>query len=323
MDEDLQLNRGMFACFPCVILWRWAQKKLTKYDPEREPLFPSPQTILTPPTKKHRPNLPNLSSSGSVPLWSSAPTSPTKSGMGYFSDGKRNGSTSRLSQEGRERLGSISREYGGRMQSLYPSTSTPSTPSFPSTPHTIGRSSIRPLSSINPIVATEPTSPNRPSAPNLGRSASEPRNLSDLGFAPQQIPAFGSISVGRGGRTRSFTLSDRSPLSLGEGDEKNVRRGRSPGPAVFSRLNDIQNQLNDPIEENNSKEASRIINSSIERCSSHPQLTTAISVSGHTDDNIITPPEEDVVRKELGLRGLNSVRGKRGEGKGGKRVKTD
>ncbi|WWC58357.1 uncharacterized protein I303_100897 [Kwoniella dejecticola CBS 10117] len=345
MDEDFQPNRGMLACFPCMILWRWGRNKVSSSDPELEPLFPSPHTVLTPPVKKARPNLPNISSPGSVPLWSSEPTSPTKSGLGsgLFGENKRNGSSSRLSDEGRERLGSISRAYGGRMQPLHP-PSLPSTPSLPCTPYT-GRHALRPLSSLNPMTttmtsaSTESTSPNRPSAPNLGRSASEPRNLSELGFAPHQIPRFGSISVGRGGRKRSLTVSDRSPLGLDleEGEETGGRRGRSPGPALFSRLNDTNADCADTIPDVNvartgygAVDDKRPMDRPLGRSSSHPHLETNTPASDQSDESGL--PETDhgqnqgVVRRELGLRGLSSIRGgKRGRrnGIGGKRIRSD
>ncbi|OCF36317.1 hypothetical protein I316_02192 [Kwoniella heveanensis BCC8398] len=270
------------SCFPCCALYRWIRGHDDRGNPpERQPLFPPPSTILTPPQR--RPNLPNLSSSSlehvtnasGGAIWSSAPVSPAKSTGGFRADQERAGSSSRLNEEGRERMGSISRAYGGRMQFLQPNVSTPSTPSIPSTPVGPGPGHLRPLSSLRPLTATSSSTPTghhnassrdsqadrecerergqvplpyRPSVPNMGRSASEPRNLADLGgFAPHQVP-FGALTVGRGracgsalgrvtrGRNRSATVtaSQRfSSLSVDVSSE-GKGRGRSPGPALMS-----------------------------------------------------------------------------------------
>ncbi|WVW82065.1 hypothetical protein I302_104070 [Kwoniella bestiolae CBS 10118] len=354
----------MWACFPCVVLWKWGRNRLSKTDPEHEPLFPAPSTILTAPTKKQRPNLSNLHSSShssSLPgLFNSEPASPTKStGYGYFGEGKRNGSASKLSEEGRERLGSISRAYGGRMQPLNPlPPSIPSTPSLPSTPHQTqnGHShshvpTIRPLSALTPLqqqqTKSSPTSPYRPSVPNLGRSSSEPRDLSEMGlglgmeqFAPHQIPGFGSITVGRGGsrgRKRSATTSAARlapPLALDVHEERGGRRGRSPGPALYAQdgFDPSGTGLTQGIEEVEREE--RYI--PVGRSLSHPELTFVAANEPNPNQEegtgfgskTGTASEEVVAKRELGLRGLNSHGhrgGERGRGRraGAKRIRSD
>ncbi|WWC86016.1 uncharacterized protein L201_000887 [Kwoniella dendrophila CBS 6074] len=350
MDEEIQPYRGMLACFPCMILWKWGRGRLAKNDPEHEPLFPSPSTILTPPRPHSRPRLPNInSSSSSFAFYASEPTSPTKStgyGSGYFGEHKRAASSSRLSQEGKERLGSISRAYANRMQSLDP----PSHNSSPihSTPHNqsgYNTPNIRPLSAFNPLTTTSNTTsytlPYRPPALNLGRSASEPRNLNDLGgFAPHQIPAFCSINVGRGGirgnRRRSATVTDRlhSPLALNnvnEGNSGNIKRdrGRSPGPKLAGHMiHDTSD--NDFVDQSHYKEETDKVPKLMGRSLSHPGLTTI--TNDLQDDTSNEDQEQDeeqvVVKRELGLRGLRNGRGsKRGKskssGRGGKRIKSN
>lgn len=87
---------------------------------------------------------------------------------------------------------------------------------------------IRPTRSvpITPLpadieVTDTPNTPNRPAAPNLGRSASEPRSLMQLGiteiFAPHQlVPGVNSsqqVARGGRGRPRSATVLERlSPI---------------------------------------------------------------------------------------------------------------
>ncbi|WVF65997.1 hypothetical protein IAT40_000735 [Kwoniella sp. CBS 6097] len=310
----------MLSCFPCCALYRWVRGD--DDDPERQPLFPPPSTILTPP--KRRPNLPNLSSSSldrmaNNPIWSSAPVSPAKSTGAFKTDLERVGSSSKLSEEGRERMGSISRAYGGRMQFLQPNTSTPSTPSIPSTPVGPGLGHLRPLSSLRPLAtpSSTPTGhhepvnafdqdhsqpnqdrfgggqvppPYRPSVPNLGRSASEPRNLADLGgFAPHQVP-FGALTVGRGramgrvsrGRNRSATInaSQRfSSLSVDISSE-GKGRGRSPGPALMSPA-----LIKDDSAGGTAGEADRgakrgtEIGPSMGRSMSHPTLYSGVAIN--------------------------------------------
>ncbi|WVQ62423.1 uncharacterized protein L199_000563 [Kwoniella botswanensis] len=355
MDEEYQPYRGMWACFPCVVLWKWTKDRMARNVAEREPLYPSPNTILTAPTKKQRPNFSNLHhsshSSSFHGLFSSEPASPTKSTVnGYFSEGKRNASTSKLSEEGRERLGSISRAYGGRMQFLAQPPSIPSTPSLPSTPHLNGNatngngicnSRPRPLSALTPMTTNQSQDnlPFRPSVPNLGRSSSEPRNLNDLGasgdFAPHQIPNFGngSVTVGRGGsrgRKRSATTSVArlsSPLALNVSDANTItkERGRSPGPAILTRTQDQFDIIDDsnPIQDGEGdREEERYI--PIGRSLSHPELIFTSNANTNAQGNEHEGADEVVVKRELGLRGLNSVRGgKRGRGRGGKRIRSD
>ncbi|OCF59393.1 hypothetical protein L486_02058 [Kwoniella mangroviensis CBS 10435] len=358
MDEEYQPYPGMWTCFPCVVLWKWGKSRMIRNDPEREPLYPSPHTILTAPSKKQRPNLSNLHhsshSSSFHGLFTSEPVSPTKSTLnGYFSEGKRNASTSKSSEEGRERLGSISRAYGGRMQFLAQPPSIPSTPSLPSTPHlndnaTNGNSRPRPLSALTPMMTSQSQDnlPFSPSVPNLGRSSSEPRNLNDLGasgdFAPHQIPNFGSgcVTVGRRGsrgRKRSATTSAArlsSPLALNvdNGNTVTKERGRSPGPASLTRIQDQFDNLDNPNPiqdgEGDREEEERYI--PMGRSLSHPELTFIYTFTSNTNTNTNAQgnehegEDEVVVKRELGLRGLYSVRGgKRGRGRGVKRIRSD
>ncbi|WRT63936.1 uncharacterized protein IL334_000863 [Kwoniella shivajii] len=323
MDEEYPAYRGVLSCLPCFELGRWARRKLSKDDPETEPLFPSPSTVLTPP--RRRPALPNLSSSSSgSPLWGSEPTSPLKSAREVL-DVNGIASQKKLSKEGKEKLGSISKAYAGRMQSLQPHLpSACSTPSVPSTPrNTTSFPVLKPLSTLDGRgSSTVPTSPLRPSVPNLGRSASEPRNLSDLGFgfgfAPHQIPFQGSIHVGRGkSRRRSNTTSDRVTMDV---DRSTIRgRGRSPGPARFTPVipdNDIGEQQ---IVSERQRDENGII-----RSMSNPVLSSMKTTEQNHQESGIHDQEgsgkdkgEMVVKRNLGLRGLNTIRGR-----GGKRGKT-
>ncbi|WVQ93630.1 hypothetical protein IAU59_000706 [Kwoniella sp. CBS 9459] len=339
MDDRYSPRLGMFSCLPCWALYRWARGF---DDPECQPLFPPPSTILTPP--KRRPNLPNLSSSSSSSerlannaIWSSAPVSPAKSTGAFRADLERVGSSSRLSEEGRERMGSISRAYGGRMQFLQPTTSTPSTPSIPSTPVGPGSSSglghLRPLSSLRPLTTSStPTGhhqstgqvppPYRPSVPNLGRSASEPRDLADLGgFAPHQVPfgvltvgrgrASASVSVGRGGRgrNRSATINESqrfSSLSVDVSSEGKAR-GRSPGPA--SGLMDSAMALDGSAREARAagedlegEQSERQPQANMGRSMSHPTLYGG---PDNSDNNIRRSNSETA--SEISITGHNSL----------------
>ncbi|WWD09183.1 hypothetical protein V865_007305 [Kwoniella europaea PYCC6329] len=337
MDEEYQPYREMWACFPCVVLWKWTKDRMARNVAEREPLYPSPNTILTAPTKKQRPNLSNLHhsshSSSFHGLFTSEPASPTKSTV-----------------NGEREVGSISRAYGGRMQLLAQPPSISSTSSLPSTPHLNGNatngngdcnSQPRPLSALTPMTTSQSQDnlPYRPSVPNLGRSSSEPRNLNDLGgsgeFAPHQIPNFGSgsVTVGRGGsrgRKRSATTSAArlsSPLALNVDNANTIteERGRSPGPAILTRAQDHFDILDNsnPVQDGEGdRDEERYI--PMGRSLSHPELTFTSKANKNAQGNEHQGEDEVVVKRELGLRGLSSVRGgKRGRCRGGKRIRSD
>ncbi|KAK8861711.1 hypothetical protein IAR55_002534 [Kwoniella newhampshirensis] len=197
-------------------------------DPERQPLFPPPSHILTPP--RPHPNLPRLSSNPSFTVghhrWASEPVSPV---LQYGIERTRSGQ--RLSDEERDRMDTISRAYAERMHSLNPNLSLPPTP-------LTSHHAPQPLTTDPPITDTirTPTPlgsgtydttrpvPLRPSVPNLGRSTSEPRGISDMGFSKHQIPS-GPLTVHRGGRSRSATTLERRSDAVD-------RWGRSPGPGL-------------------------------------------------------------------------------------------
>ncbi|WVQ77332.1 hypothetical protein IAR50_007016 [Cryptococcus sp. DSM 104548] len=122
-------------------------------DPEREPLFPPPSTILTQPSAQPQPNarsrptLPNplsftssRSRSRSNSQFPSVDSSPTRTAgplSGGF-DSEREGTVgSRKREEAGRKMDSISKAFAGRMQPLEPS--------LPSTPSTAR--GIRPFSS--------------------------------------------------------------------------------------------------------------------------------------------------------------------------------
>ncbi|KAL7420135.1 hypothetical protein Q5752_005101 [Cryptotrichosporon argae] len=178
-------------------------------NPERQPLFPPPDTVLSPP-RRHRRLTPNPTSPSHPRTPSTSFFSFSRLGLTYgrqpdepsdaaasdadahaeagsAASGRatRDSSVSRapsvssqpaaLSEESRARMGSISRAYGSRMCPVSSRPTTPRTASF---------------------------APHRPPAPTLGRSSSEPRSLAGLGLT------YGHTRYGSADYSRRRTSDD-------------------------------------------------------------------------------------------------------------------
>ncbi|TYJ55595.1 hypothetical protein B9479_003745 [Cryptococcus floricola] len=169
-------------------------------DPEREPLFPPPTTILTQPSAHPsawaRPTLPNLlsfttssrsrsRSTSQYPSVNSSPTRTTGPLSGGFGSERDGTVSSRKREEAGRRMDSISKAFAGRMQPLEPSLpSTPSTArglrplsstltlSHPST-LSLSQHHRQPPSPLSPR-PTHPTRSQNTSVPNNGPSPYEP-----------------------------------------------------------------------------------------------------------------------------------------------------
>ncbi|ODO04999.1 hypothetical protein I350_05611 [Cryptococcus amylolentus CBS 6273] len=157
-------------------------------DPEREPLFPPPTTIVTQPSAqpnpRARPKLPNLlsfttssrsrsRSTSQHPSVDSSPVRTTGPLSGGFGSEREGTESSRKREEAGRKMDSISKAFAGRMQPLEPS--------LPSTPSTAR--SLRPLSSAlslsqqlrQPPSPLSPLSP-RPTHPTRSQNTSVPNN---------------------------------------------------------------------------------------------------------------------------------------------------
>ncbi|WWD16367.1 hypothetical protein CI109_100793 [Kwoniella shandongensis] len=278
------LPAGIFQCLGSCLPFCFGRND---DDPERQPLFPPPDHVLTP-LRPRRPELPPLSSSSSTIIhhrWASEPVSPV-----LYQGMKRNNSAQKLSEEVRDKIDTISKAYAGRMHSLNPNLSMPTTPI---TPHP----TLQPLTTDVPPPTTSPhPSPIRPSAPNLGRSASEPRALSDLGFANHQIPSgVSSIVVARGGYGRSRSATTLERFSTIPDSTLEARRGRSPGPSALNlaRKNEVK-VFDDDYEDG--------------------QGTNTSSPGERRDEGDVAA--QDVVRRDLGLKGLYRTSPGRGRSRG-------
>ncbi|ODN88792.1 hypothetical protein L198_06594 [Cryptococcus wingfieldii CBS 7118] len=162
-------------------------------DPEREPLFPPPTTILTQPSAhpsaRARPTLPNLlsfttssrsrsRSTSQYPSVNSSPTRTTGPLSGGFGSERDGTVSSRKREDAGRRMDSISKAFAGRMQPLEQS--------LPSTPSTAR--GLRPLSSTltlsHPSALSlsqqhhQPPSPlsPRPTHPTRSQTTSVPNN---------------------------------------------------------------------------------------------------------------------------------------------------
>ncbi|ORX35298.1 hypothetical protein BD324DRAFT_682647 [Kockovaella imperatae] len=205
--------QALIPCLPCFFRGQSEEVEVEDENAERRPLFPPPNTVLSPP--RRRPTLPPLqpdslpSASDTALVSSTRTTTPARLsavGRGWSSPG--------LSSKSRERLGSISRAYQGRMHRLtqHSQPTTPSAeqslyhPRAPSTASSALSAALSPRRQNHSFRHTTPSSPAGPSMPGdddsrgyignvnslasprlpqadhhlLGRSVSEPRSLSHM-----------------------------------------------------------------------------------------------------------------------------------------------
>ncbi|WVQ78659.1 hypothetical protein IAT38_000746 [Cryptococcus sp. DSM 104549] len=318
-------------------------------DPEREPIFPHPNTVLTPP--RPRPNLPSLSATAGHYGSGSGPSSPSKSTAGLSAWGSAAGTVGeRRGQRERSRMDSISKAFAGRMHSLNPNVSLPPTPGSPT--HTIQPLSTTPAPPPGPSrIPTHPsqahTTPSSPSkAPpqpgagtqpvpahrgpgyHLGRSASEPRSLFDMagGRALMSMRTVDNEVDGDDGGFAPHQMPRYGAVVAERGRSAQRLGGRTRSATVVDRARAAGASPGEGFEP--WREGKRgvpgfdVVPPSENNAGDHEGEGERPSFARSVSDPSPSPQayEHEVVRRELGLSvlasGSGALRGGRGRGRG-------